>query len=110
MVGGPGTQWVSLDLVGGPRRGSSRARRDRRRPSRRSPRVDRGGLESIAAAVEARRHLLAGGVGLPGAAKVRAEIQQVAREYGAEEVTVVSITSDHGARHRSYELIAEAFG
>ena len=29
---------------------------------------------------------------------------------GAEEVIVVTITHDHGARRRSYELIAEAFG
>jgi hypothetical protein len=34
----------------------------------------------------------------------------VAREYGAEEVMVVTITYDHAARRRSYELIAEAFG
>ena len=30
-------------------------------------------------------------------------------EYGAEEVIVVTITHDHAARRRSYELIAEAF-
>ena len=42
--------------------------------------------------------------------KVRAEIEQVAADYHAEEVIVVSITYDHGARRRSYELIAEAFG
>jgi hypothetical protein len=33
----------------------------------------------------------------------------VAVEYGAEEVIVVTITHDHQARRRSYELIAEAF-
>jgi luciferase family oxidoreductase group 1 len=37
-------------------------------------------------------------------------IRAVAGEYGAEEVIVVSITYDHQARRRSYELIAEAFG
>ncbi|HJS96636.1 MAG TPA: LLM class flavin-dependent oxidoreductase [Solirubrobacteraceae bacterium] len=42
--------------------------------------------------------------------KVRAEIEAVAVEYGAEEVIVVTITHDHQARRRSYELIAEAFG
>jgi alkanesulfonate monooxygenase SsuD/methylene tetrahydromethanopterin reductase-like flavin-dependent oxidoreductase (luciferase family) len=42
--------------------------------------------------------------------KVREGIEQVAREYGAEEVMVVTITYDHAARRRSYELIAEAFG
>jgi luciferase family oxidoreductase group 1 len=41
---------------------------------------------------------------------VRAEIEQVAADYHAEEVIVVSITYDHDARRRSYELIAEAFG
>ena len=41
---------------------------------------------------------------------VRAGIEQVAEEYGAEEVIVVTITYDHAARRRSYELIAEAFG
>ncbi len=42
--------------------------------------------------------------------KVRAEVEAVAVEYGAEEVIVVTITYDHQARRRSYELIAEAFG
>jgi luciferase family oxidoreductase group 1 len=40
---------------------------------------------------------------------VRARIEQVAAEYGAEEVIVLTITYDHAARRRSYELIAEAF-
>jgi hypothetical protein len=34
----------------------------------------------------------------------------VAEEYLADEVIVVTITYDHGARRRSYELIAEAMG
>jgi luciferase family oxidoreductase group 1 len=42
--------------------------------------------------------------------QVRAGIEEVASDYGAEEVIVVTITYDHGARRRSYELIAEAFG
>jgi luciferase family oxidoreductase group 1 len=42
--------------------------------------------------------------------KVRAGIEEVATEYGADEVIVVTITHDHGARRRSYELIADAFG
>jgi fructose-1-phosphate kinase PfkB-like protein len=33
----------------------------------------------------------------------------VAREYGAEEVMVVTITHAHAARMHSYELIAQAF-
>jgi len=43
-------------------------------------------------------------------ATVRAGLEEVAREYGAEEVVVVTITHDHADRRRSYELIAEAFG
>jgi luciferase family oxidoreductase group 1 len=42
--------------------------------------------------------------------KVRAGVDQLADEYGAEEVIVVTITHDHSARKRSYELLAEAFG
>jgi luciferase family oxidoreductase group 1 len=41
-------------------------------------------------------------------AVVREGLLQVADEYGAEEVIVVTICFDHGARRRSYELIAEA--
>src|SRR5688500_14814654 len=41
---------------------------------------------------------------------VRAGIEAVARDYGADEVMIVTITWDHAARRRSYELIAEAFG
>lgn len=43
-------------------------------------------------------------------ATVRAGLEQLAADYRADEVMVVSITYDHGARRRSYELIAEAFG
>ena len=41
---------------------------------------------------------------------VRAGIETLADEYGAEEVIVVTITHDHAARRRSYELIADAMG
>ena len=41
---------------------------------------------------------------------VRAGIESVAAAYGADEVMIVTITWDHAARRRSYELIAEAFG
>jgi luciferase family oxidoreductase group 1 len=47
-------------------------------------------------------------VGSPQA--VRSGLEEVAAEYGADEVLVVTITHDHAARRRSYELIAEAFG
>jgi luciferase family oxidoreductase group 1 len=41
---------------------------------------------------------------------VRAGLEEVVREYGAEELMIVTITHEHAARRRSYELIAEAFG
>ena len=41
---------------------------------------------------------------------VSAKLLEVADAYGAEEVIVVTITHDHEARKRSYELIAEAVG
>ena len=42
--------------------------------------------------------------------QVRAGLEEVADAYGADEVIVVTITYDHAARRRSYELIAEACG
>jgi luciferase family oxidoreductase group 1 len=42
-------------------------------------------------------------------AQVRAGIEELAEQYAADEVMVVTITHDHEARRRSYELIAEAF-
>jgi luciferase family oxidoreductase group 1 len=47
-------------------------------------------------------------IGAP--APVRSEIEHVAGVYNADEVIVVTITHEHRARVRSYELIAEAFG
>ncbi len=46
-------------------------------------------------------------VGSP--ATVRAQLEGVAAEYGAEEVLAVNILYDHAARRRSYELLAAAF-
>jgi len=43
-------------------------------------------------------------------ARVREAIEAVARDYQAEEVLIVNILHDHGARRRSYELIAKEFG
>jgi alkanesulfonate monooxygenase SsuD/methylene tetrahydromethanopterin reductase-like flavin-dependent oxidoreductase (luciferase family) len=40
--------------------------------------------------------------------QVRAQVEELAVSYGADEVIVVTITHDHGVRRRSYELIAEA--
>ncbi|MEA2333116.1 MAG: hypothetical protein QOH58_3254, partial [Thermoleophilaceae bacterium] len=41
---------------------------------------------------------------------VRAGLEEVAAEYGAEEVLVLTITHEHAERRRSYELIAAEFG
>ncbi|HEX2015830.1 MAG TPA: LLM class flavin-dependent oxidoreductase [Solirubrobacteraceae bacterium] len=40
---------------------------------------------------------------------VRRGLEELAAEYGAEEVIVVTITHEHAARRRSYELLAETF-
>jgi luciferase family oxidoreductase group 1 len=42
-------------------------------------------------------------------AQVRADIEETVAAYGAEEVIVVTITHDHAARRRSYELLAREF-
>jgi len=42
--------------------------------------------------------------------KVRAGIEEAVSEYRADEVIVVTITHDHAARLRSYELVADAMG
>jgi luciferase family oxidoreductase group 1 len=42
--------------------------------------------------------------------RVRQGIEELAAAYGAEEAMVVTITYDHAARRRSYELLAHAFG
>jgi luciferase family oxidoreductase group 1 len=39
---------------------------------------------------------------------VASGLEAVAEEYGADEVIVVTITHDHGARRRSYELLARS--
>jgi luciferase family oxidoreductase group 1 len=40
--------------------------------------------------------------------KVRAELEELVADYGADEAIVVTITYDHEARRRSYELLADA--
>jgi luciferase family oxidoreductase group 1 len=47
-------------------------------------------------------------VGSP--ATVRAGLEQVAAEYGADELVLLTITHEHAARRRSYELIAQELG
>lgn len=47
---------------------------------------------------------------LGNAAEVRNGIEEVAAMYGAQEMMLVNILSDHEKRRRSYELVAEAFG
>jgi alkanesulfonate monooxygenase SsuD/methylene tetrahydromethanopterin reductase-like flavin-dependent oxidoreductase (luciferase family) len=47
-------------------------------------------------------------VGSPAA--VRAGLEEVAAEYGADELILLTITHEHAARRRSYELIAQELG
>ena len=41
--------------------------------------------------------------------RVKAGLEKLANDYGAEEVTVLTITYEFAARVRSYELLARAF-
>jgi luciferase family oxidoreductase group 1 len=41
---------------------------------------------------------------------VKRRLEQMAAEHGVDELVIVTITHDPAARHRSYELLAEAFG
>jgi luciferase family oxidoreductase group 1 len=43
-------------------------------------------------------------------ADVRAQLDEVARLYGADELMLVNIMPDHAARVRSYELLADEYG
>jgi len=60
---------------------------------------------SEAGALARRRRML---VGSPDT--VRRGLEAVVADYGADEIMIVTITYDHEARKRSYELIASAFG
>jgi alkanesulfonate monooxygenase SsuD/methylene tetrahydromethanopterin reductase-like flavin-dependent oxidoreductase (luciferase family) len=46
-------------------------------------------------------------IGAPGA--VRSELEELAAEYGTDELLIVNIAHEHAARRRSYELLADAF-
>ena len=81
----------------------------------------RGRLTAVPPPEEALRFLAAEGRSLtsPSGAKrrtvvgepkrVRSELEDVVRRYGAEEAIAVNVTYSHQARMRSYELLAEAF-
>ncbi|HEX2117771.1 MAG TPA: hypothetical protein VHF91_01190, partial [Acidimicrobiales bacterium] len=45
-----------------------------------------------------------------GPDRVREALEQLAADYGVEELMVVTVCHDPGARLRSYELLAGAFG
>jgi luciferase family oxidoreductase group 1 len=66
--------------------------------------LEREGRAAGAATRAGRRTI----VGTPE--KVRAGIEELASEYQADEVIIVTITYDHAARRRSYELLADAMG
>jgi luciferase family oxidoreductase group 1 len=65
-------------------------------------------LRANGAAAEALVHRRRWIVGAP--ATVRSGIEALAAEYGADEVMIVTITHDEGARRESYRLIAREFG
>src|SRR5215218_10240229 len=69
------------------------------------PEVAERFLASEGDGVSARRRTIVG-----TASQVRSGIEEAARDYGAEEVIVVTMTFSHEARRRSYVLIASEFG
>jgi luciferase family oxidoreductase group 1 len=76
----------------------------------------RGRLSAVPPVEKALRFLAQDGPGDTGRrqilgtpSRVRGALTELAADYGAEEVIVVSITHDHAARRRSYELIAGEF-
>ena len=78
----------------------------------------RGRLIAVPPVEQALRFLAAEGKPVAGSRRitagtpdqVRAELETLAQQHGADELIVVTITFDHAARRRSYELIADAFG
>jgi len=41
---------------------------------------------------------------------VKARLLELAAQYGADELSILTITGDYASRRRSYELVAKAFG
>jgi alkanesulfonate monooxygenase SsuD/methylene tetrahydromethanopterin reductase-like flavin-dependent oxidoreductase (luciferase family) len=41
--------------------------------------------------------------------RCRAQLEELAAQYSADELMVLTITGDYASRARSYELLAEAF-
>jgi luciferase family oxidoreductase group 1 len=41
---------------------------------------------------------------------VKARLLELAAQYGADEISILTITGDYASRRRSYQLVAEAFG
>jgi len=81
--------------------------------------ADRGQFGPVPAMDRALAFLAQEGAGLTAGGRrivvgspdgVRSELEQIAADYGADELMVLTMTHDHAARRRSYELIAEAFG
>jgi luciferase family oxidoreductase group 1 len=84
-------------------------------------RLRQGDLRPVPTVEEAERELAALGTVSPeepsewprhvcgSAATVRDELESIAQALGLEELMIVTIVHDHGARLRSYELLARAF-
>jgi alkanesulfonate monooxygenase SsuD/methylene tetrahydromethanopterin reductase-like flavin-dependent oxidoreductase (luciferase family) len=70
------------------------------------PSVERA--EAWAAAQPPASHTRRRALGSPG--EVRAQLDEVAALYGADELMLVNILPDHAARVRSYALIAREYG
>jgi luciferase family oxidoreductase group 1 len=57
--------------------------------------------------VEVENSMRSGAIGAPE--QVRVRLEQLAAEYGVDEVVVLTICHDPAARRRSYELLADVF-
>jgi luciferase family oxidoreductase group 1 len=85
-------------------------------------RLRQGDLRPIATIEEAERELAAAGPAFPEEpsewprhvfgtpATLRGELGAIASALGLDELMIVTIVHDHGARLRSYELLAQEFG